>query len=120
MSSSTPLSQSQNVSARPQRRQMSDRRIVLWFIMPTLLLLILMNIFPLIYTLFLSFTNYSVIANKAPEWIGLKNYQTILSDPDLWQNFAVTGRYALLSVSLQTIIGFGLALLLRSKFKGSG
>lgn len=119
-SSSTPLASGQTVGANSQRRQMSDRRIIMWFIMPTLILLILMNIFPLIYTLFLSFTNYSVIEDKAPEWIGLANYQRILTDPNIWQNFATTGRYALFSVLLQTVIGFGLALLLRSKFKGSG
>ena len=99
---------------------MSDRHIIMWFIMPTLLLLIVMNIFPLIYSLFLSFTNYSVIADKAPEWVGIQNYQNILSDQRFWTNFATTGRYALLSVALQTLIGFGLALLLRNKFKGSG
>ena len=62
-----------------------------------MILLILMNIFPLIYSLYLSFTNYSVISDKAPEWVGLQNYITILSDNRFWQNFAVTGRYALIS-----------------------
>lgn len=112
--------QSKSVTVRSQQGRVSDRRIMLWFIMPTMILLILMNIFPLIYTLFLSFTNYSVTSDKAPIWIGLQNYQTIFSDPAIWQNFAITGRYALFSVVLQTVIGFGLALLLRTKFKGSG
>jgi multiple sugar transport system permease protein len=102
------------------RRQLSDVRIVQLFILPTIILLILMNIFPLIYSLFLSFTEYSVISDAPPVWIGLKNYTDILTDPQLWHSFAVTGRYALLSVSLQTLVGFGLALLLRSKFAGSG
>lgn len=118
--SSTQLQENQPTTMNVQRRQMSDRRIIMWFIMPTLILLIVMNIFPLIYSLYLSFTNYSVIADKAPEWIGIQNYQNILSDQRFWTNFATTGRYALLSVALQTVIGFGLALLLRDKFKGSG
>jgi multiple sugar transport system permease protein len=99
---------------------MSDVRIVQLFILPTIILLILMNIFPLVYSLFLSFTNYSVISGDAPQWIGLSNYQAILSDPRFWNNFAITGRYALVSVVLQTLVGFGLAMLLRTKFKGSG
>lgn len=102
------------------RRQLSDTNIVRLFVLPTIFLLIVMNIFPLIYSLFLSFTNYSVIANQPPQWVGLENYQRILSDERFWTNFAITGRYALASVILQTVIGFGLALLLRSKFKGSG
>jgi multiple sugar transport system permease protein len=102
------------------RRPMSDMQIMRLFILPTIILLILMNIFPLIYSLFLSFTNYSVISDQAPEWVGIANYQRILSDERFWTNFAITGRYALVSVLLQTLIGFGLAMLLRTKFKGSG
>jgi len=112
--------QSSQATRQPRQRQMSDLRIMQLFILPTVILLILMNIFPLIYSLYLSFTNYSVIADKAPEWIGIQNYTTILSDQRFWANFATTGRYALISVILQTLIGFGLALLLRNKFKGSG
>lgn len=115
-----PMQQAASMRARRGQRQMSDRRIVMWFILPTIILLILMNILPLIYSLYLSFTNYSVIENKPPEWIGIQNYQSILSDPKFWSTFATTGRYAILSVALQTVIGFGLALLLRNKFKGSG
>jgi multiple sugar transport system permease protein len=99
---------------------MSDMRIVQLFILPTLILLILMNIFPLIYSLYLSFTDYSVISSAAPQWVGLQNYIKLLSDAEFWHRFAITGRFALLSVALQTVIGFGLALLLRQKFTGSG
>lgn len=118
--SSSNLQPVQSSGIRPRQRQMSDRRIIMWFIMPTIILLIVMNIFPLIYSLYLSFTNYSVIADQAPQWVGIQNYQNILSDQRFWTNFATTGRYALVSVVLQTLIGFGLALLLRNKFKGSG
>ncbi|MDX1995573.1 MAG: sugar ABC transporter permease [bacterium] len=102
------------------RRQLSDANIVRLFILPTIILLILMNIFPLFYSLFLSFTEYSVISETPPRWVGLQNYIDILSDSQLYHNFAVTGRYALISVGLQTIVGFSLAMLLRNKFKGSG
>jgi multiple sugar transport system permease protein len=102
------------------RRQMSDSTIVRLFILPTIIILILMGIFPLFYSLYLSFTEYSVISGSAPIWVGLQNYQSILSDPQLWHSFGVTGQYALLSVTLQTLVGFGMALLLRSKFSGSG
>ncbi len=117
----TDIQRAQVQAARPpSRRQLSDMQIVRLFVLPTIILLIVMNIFPLIYSLFLSFTDYSVIADKAPEWVGLANYQRILTDERFWTNFAITGRYALVSVVLQTLIGFGLALLLRNKFRGSG
>lgn len=103
-----------------RRRQMSDSRIVQLFILPTIILLILMNIFPLIYSLYLSFTNYSVISAEPPQWVGIENYVNILGDTGFWKHFGITGTYALMSVALQTAIGFALALLLRSKFPGSG
>lgn len=105
---------------RGYRRQISDSTIQRLFIMPTLVLLILWNVFPLFYSLFLSFTRYSHSGKQPPVWIGTGNFDALLGDPSIWAAFAVTGRYALLSVSLQAVIGFGLALLLRAKFKASG
>ena len=102
------------------QRQLSDTSIQLLFIAPTLILLIALNIFPLLYSLYLSFTEYSAIAKGEPIWVGLQNYAKLLNDPRVWRYFAITGRFAFLSVGLQTIIGFGLALLLRERFRGSG
>ena len=90
------------------------------FIWPTLILLIAMNLFPLFYSLYLSFTDYSAIANKPAVWVAFKNFSEILNDEQLWKYFATTGRYALASVTLQTILGFTMAMLVRQKFKGSG
>jgi len=105
---------------RARRRQIGDRAIQRMFIIPTLVLLIIWNIFPLFYSLYLSFTQYSHSGKAAPVFVGIANFRTLLTDPKIWQSFAVTGRYALLSVSLQMLIGFGMALLLHSKFKGNG
>jgi multiple sugar transport system permease protein len=106
--------------AQPRQRYLSDRAIINLFIWPTLILLILMNLFPLMYSLYLSFTEYSATRNQAPIWIGLQNFIDLLNDEQMWQYFATTGRYALITVSFQTILGFGLAMLVREKFSGSG
>ena len=105
---------------KTRQRHLSDRAILHLFIWPTLVLLIAMNVFPLFYSLYLGFTNYSAIANQAPVWVGFGNFSDILNDEQLWKYFATTGRYALASVSLQTILGFTLAMLVRQKFWGSG
>lgn len=104
----------------PRLSQLSDRKVQWLFIFPTLALLIGMNIFPLFYSLYLSFTDYSAIAREAPTWIGFENFSRILSDPNLWSYFSITGRYVFFSVGMQMILGFGLALLLRKGFRGSG
>jgi len=115
----TAVAQAQATSYA-RRRHMSDGTLIKLFIIPTLIILILWNVFPLFYSLYLSFTNYSAIANRAPRWIGLDNYARILESDKFWGYFATTGKYALVSVAIQTILGFGLALLLRQKFRGSG
>ncbi|CAN5698393.1 sugar ABC transporter permease [soil metagenome] len=103
-----------------QQRQLSDRSIQWLFITPTLILLAVFNIFPLFYSLYLSFTDFSAIGTAAPVWVGFKNFSTLLNDPQIWKYFATTGRFAFLSVGLQTVLGFALAMLLREKFRGSG
>jgi multiple sugar transport system permease protein len=107
-------------STKVRQRHLSNSAIVNLFIWPTLLLLIMMNVFPLFYSLYLGFTNYSAIAQKAPVWVAFQNFSNILNDKNLWQYFATTGRYALMSVSLQVLVGFSLAMLVREKFKGGG
>jgi multiple sugar transport system permease protein len=107
-------------SGMRRRQQLSDRAIQNLFIWPTLILLILINVFPLFYSLYLAFTDYSAIAGQTPGWIGFENFRNILHDDLLWSYFATTGRFALMSVGLQTILGFTLAMLVKEKFKGSG
>jgi multiple sugar transport system permease protein len=99
---------------------LSERALVNLFIWPTLILLIVINIFPLFYSIFLSFTKYSVIGNQLPVWVGFDNFKFLLNSDLVWNYFAITGKYAITSVVLQTVIGFSLAMLVREKFFGSG
>jgi multiple sugar transport system permease protein len=73
-----------NASLLQARRHLSDRAIQNIFIWPTLLLLIAMNVFPLLYSLYLSFTNFLAVSGKPPTWVGATNFSTILNDPDMW------------------------------------
>jgi len=99
------------------RRALGDRSIANVFLLPTVLLLIAMNIFPLIWSLYLSFCEYTGTSNKAAVWIGGANYTNLLSDPSIWKNFTVTAQFTLLAVGVQLLIGFGMALLLHRTFR---
>jgi multiple sugar transport system permease protein len=99
---------------------MSDLAIRNAFIIPTILFLIIFNIFPLIYSLGYSFTDYRASMNQPANFIGLQNYRELLSDPYIWNNFVVTAKYVLVSVGGQVIVGFGLAMLLNRKFAFKG
>lgn len=117
---SVTVSRSVNGGKRPTRRHLSDRAIQNLFIWPTLILLIAINLFPLFYSLYLSFTDYSAIANQQPVWIDFENFSRVLNDEQMWEIFSITGRYVLFSVALQLALGFMLAMLVREKFLGSG
>ena len=52
----------------------SDRILAWWFIGPTILLLLAINIFPLIWTIYLSFTNFKAnLTNRGIDWVGIEN-----------------------------------------------
>ncbi|RKY05712.1 sugar ABC transporter permease [Candidatus Poribacteria bacterium] len=90
------------------------------FLAPTLLLLLFIVVFPLIWSLGLSFCKYNATRDEPPLFVGLQNYRRLLSSPDVWRRFTVTGRYVLLAVAGEFALGFGLALLLNRRFYGKG
>ncbi len=104
----------------PLKRQMSDMAFVRICILPTIILLIVVNIFPLLYSLILSFTEFSARKSFAPVFIGNDNYGALLTDPTVWLRFVTTAKYVLMSVTGEMVIGFGIALLLQEKFRGRG
>ena len=99
---------------------LSDRAVAWVFITPTLLLLLAINIYPLIYAISMSFTNF--YANKLGreiKWVGLKNYAKILGKEAIWERMQITASFMFWTLLLQAIIGLSLALLLNKKFKGN-
>jgi multiple sugar transport system permease protein len=106
--------------SRAAARGWSDLTIRNAFILPTIAFLVIFNIFPLLYSLGFSFTEYRASLNRPPEFVGLQNYMDLLSDPGIWQNFTITAQYVILSVGGQMIVGFGLALLLNRSFPLKG
>ncbi|MDM8164592.1 sugar ABC transporter permease [Roseovarius sp.] len=99
---------------------LSDRTIAWIFVAPTVFLLLAVNIFPLIWTIRLSFTNFRANRpNGEVEWIGLRNYQRILTDSDVWLTMQATAHFLFWTIFFQVILGFALAWLINRKFKGN-
>jgi multiple sugar transport system permease protein len=102
-------------------RGLSDRAIAWLFIAPTIVLLLAINIFPLFWTIYLSFTNYQAnrpnrpIVNLGTQW-----YRDILGSADVWAAMQATAHFVFWTITLQTIIGFALAYLIDRKFRGHG
>ncbi len=118
---STNLTQRPDSAAiRPRFRWLTDRWIAVSFLTPTMLLLLFITVFPLLWSLYLSFTQWSVIqdANNPPVWIGTANYLELLTNKQAWQRFVVTGQFVIPTVLIELLLGFGAAMLLNRKFKG--
>jgi multiple sugar transport system permease protein len=100
-------------------RGLSDRTIAWAFIAPTIVLLLAINIFPLFWTIYLSFTNYaSNRPNRPIMYVGLKWYRDILGSPEVWAAMQATAHFVFWTILFQTLIGFGLAFLIDRKFRG--
>src|ERR1044071_207644 len=100
-------------------RGLSDRAIAWLFITPTVVLLLAINIFPLLWTIWLSFTNYRANRPDAPvRNIGVDNYTSVLTDPDVWGSMQATAHFLFWTLLLQLVLGFALAYLIDRKFRG--
>ncbi len=85
---------------------------------PTMLILIALSIFPLIFNIFYSFTDYYYLSRKDPSIIGMDNYANILKDVYFQQAVYNTVKFTILAVFFETLLGLGIALLVNSIQKG--
>ena len=102
-------------------RGLSDKSIAWIFLAPTIILLLAINIFPLIWTIYLSLTNYRANRPNAElKFVGTEHYEKILTNPDIWAAMQSTAHFVVWTIVLQTVIGFTLAWLVDRKFRGHG
>ena len=84
------------------------------FLLPWLLVLILFWLFPIIYSLILSLTEYNVLTGQA-KWIGLSNYLELIKDPDFWVALKNTTIFVVGTIPFTTIFALILAVLINQK-----
>ncbi len=89
------------------------------FIAPACLVTVLLLAYPICISIFYSFTNKSLLG-KPLKFVGLSNYQAVLSNPEFYQALWNTIVYTVISLSLQLLLGFLLALALNriTRFQG--
>ncbi|MEQ8966749.1 MAG: sugar ABC transporter permease [Azospirillaceae bacterium] len=85
---------------------------------PAIITLFVMNIFPLMWSLGLSFFNYRANRLTVPDFVWFRNFERVLTDDDVWERFQTTAIVVGSSVALQLVIGFALALLFAKSFPG--
>ncbi|HTF87736.1 MAG TPA: sugar ABC transporter permease [Planctomycetota bacterium] len=94
-----------------------SRRLKFAFIGPALVLLVLFNVFPLVFNVGLSFTNAELIGSER-EFVGTANYTRIFDDPIYAGAIRRTAMFVAFAVGIELALGFSLALALRREFRG--
>ena len=101
--------------ARNQRNMISQNRIGWLFIAPTVTLFFLFTFIPLLLAIVFSFTSYDII--NVPKFIGLRNFERILTDEFFWISMRNTVVYTLMYVPSGLALSLCMALFINSKRK---
>ncbi|MGM0123125.1 multiple sugar transport system permease [Enterococcus sp. AZ194] len=86
------------------------------FIAPTAIGLFLLNIYPAIQTIYLSFQRSSGFGNSV--FVGLENYKKMFADKEVWQSLVNTFIYAIISVPVIVVLSLLVAVLMNQKIRG--
>ena len=103
---------------RPQHR--AERRLALWLISPAVLLMLAVTAYPVGYAIWLSLQRSNLAAPGDSAFVGLANYQTVLTDHYWWTAFVVTLGITVVSVTIEFALGMALAMVMHRTIVGSG
>ena len=115
-----------SVQAGTQRRRsrgIPERRLAWLMTTPSMVLIALVAVYPILYAIWLSMHEYSLIRAGVSRWAspaGLGNYIDAFQTPEFVNSIVVTFVYTISSVFLETIIGLVMALIMATAFKGQG
>jgi multiple sugar transport system permease protein len=96
---------------------MLTMRSKLLFLLPGLLVLVAIIIFPLVFTIRVSFSSWDVMS-PGLDWIGIKNYLRVFADSRFWESMGRLSAIAVSTVIIQYLLGFALALLVWKNVRG--
>lgn len=99
------------------KQRTGDSKIALAFLLPTILLLAGLVLYPMIENVRISFFDVPLNPNLDEIFLGLENYKTILTDPSFYRSLGITVLYTILTVAGSTIIGLGVAMVFNREFK---
>ena len=104
-------------------RGLPERRLAWLMVSPSIALIALVAAWPIIYALWLSLHEYSLIRAGVSRWAspaGFGNYLDAFKDGEFWHALSTTLIFTVASVGLETLLGLGMALAMHAAFKGQG
>jgi multiple sugar transport system permease protein len=101
-----------------KRRMGSERRLATLLLLPSVGFLLLMTIFPTIYSLWMSTQQYNLSRPDLAHFVGLRNYGQLLSDDIFWKAVRTTLLFSVSALALQFLFGFFIANLFDQERRG--
>jgi trehalose/maltose transport system permease protein len=95
-----------------------ERRTAYYMVLPSLLIIVVIAFFPILYGVVLSLTDSTV--GGFGSFVGFENYTEMFQNPDFRVGFYNTVIFTVVSVTLEFIIGLGIALAINRAFRGRG
>jgi trehalose/maltose transport system permease protein len=95
-----------------------ERRTAYYMVLPSLLIIVVVAFFPILYGIVLSLTDSTVTAFGS--FVGLENYVEMFQDPDFLVGLSNTVIFTVVSVTLEFIFGLAIALAVNRAFRGRG
>ena len=105
---------------RSEERTIEEKEALLGYalIAPALLLITAVILYPVLYNIYLSFTEVPLAPGESPQWIGLEHYYTLYNSSTFWASLRTTIIFTFFSATLATLGGLGAALLFNRTFRG--
>ncbi len=92
--------------------RVSQRRLALMLIAPAVILMLAVTAYPIGYAVWLSLRRYNLTDPDHTALVGMGNYVTTLTDRYWWTAFAVTAAITVISVTIELVLGMGLAIVM--------
>lgn len=105
---------------KPLTMRQKDSILGFVLILPVVLLIALVILYPILYNIRLSFFDVALNPNKPDVFVGVDNYMRLLTDKEFYKVLITTVLFVAVSVTLSTGIGLGVAILFNRQFPGRG
>ncbi len=102
------------------RQGFFEKNLRYLFPLPAVLFVVVLMVFPVAYTFFLSFTDWTLTSGRPLSVVGLKSYLQVLKEPRFLEALGRTFYFTFGSVIVEMLLGTALALILNRSFKGKG
>ncbi len=98
----------------------SQTRLAWLKLAPTLAVVAFVALYPLLQTIWQSFTDARLASGREPQFVGLRNYERLIGDQTFLNSIGVTVQFTVLTIIFEFILGLIIAMVINSNFRGRG